>query len=364
VLLPGKVGLRLCTSSQVSGLGRMNQNRLEITQFRAALTRWFKQNGRRLPWRETWDPYSILVSEVMLQQTQAGTVIGYYRDWFKRFPTLRDLARADESDVLLAWQGLGYYARARNLHKSAKILVERNNAIFPIAVDELLRLPGIGRYTAGAIVSFAFDLPAPVVDANVQRVVSRVLNLQEPVDEPAVARKIWDFADQYARGPHPRILNSALMELGGTVCSARKPLCKRCPVRCFCAAGNPEMLPIKRKNQKVERKTEAHIFALRKGHILLQKCSGRRWHGLWILPPLQPKPEFDRKVAAGRPLVTLNYSITRYIVSLNIFAVEPPTALGPGEAWHHLDSVASLPMPSPHRRAMGAALALDGERNP
>jgi len=341
----------------------MNQDRLEITEFRAVLTHWFKQNGRRLPWRETWDPYSILVSELMLQQTQVGSVIGHYRDWLKRFPTLRDLAHADESEVLLAWQGLGYYARARNLHKSAKLLVERKNAIFPTAVDELLKLPGIGRYTAGAIASFAFDLPAPVVDANIQRVVSRILNIREPINKPAVARKIWDFADQYARGPNPRILNSALMELGATVCLARSPHCSRCPVRTFCAAENPAKLPVKKEPQKVERKTEAHILALREGQILLLQSQGRRWHGLWILPALRPRLQFHHQVAVSRPLVTLSYSITRYLVRLNVFPVEPPAVLEAGEAWHPLDSVARLPMPSPHRRAMSAALALNGERN-
>jgi A/G-specific adenine glycosylase len=340
---------------------RMNKDRFNITEFREALSHWFKQNGRALPWRETLDPYSILVSELMLQQTQVSTVTGYYRDWFKRFPTLRDLANAEEPDVLLAWQGLGYYARARNLHKSAKILVERNDAIFPSAVDELLRLPGIGRYTAGAITSFAFDLPAPVVDANVQRAVSRLLNLRKPIDEPTVVRKIWDFADQYARGPNPRILNSALMELGATVCLPRRPLCSRCPVRSFCAAKNPEELPIKKARQKIERRTEAHLLSLREGQILLQQSVGRRWHGLWILPALQPKPGFEATVC--RPLLRLNYSITRYVVCLNIFRVEPPTALKPGEAWHHLDAVASLPMPSPHRRALAAAMKLNGERN-
>ncbi|HYY27355.1 MAG TPA: A/G-specific adenine glycosylase [Chthoniobacterales bacterium] len=341
----------------------MNQDHSEITEFRAALAYWFKQNGRRLPWRETWDPYSILVSELMLQQTQVSSVIGHYRDWFTRFPTLRDLAHADESDVLLAWEGLGYYARARNLHKSAKILVERKNAIFPTTVDELLKLPGVGRYTAGAIASFAFDLPAPVVDANVQRVVSRVLNIRQPIDEPGVARKIWDFADQYARGPNPRILNSALMELGATVCLARRPLCSLCPVRTFCAADNPAELPVKKQRQKFERRTEAHILALRGGYILLQQSPGRRWHSLWILPALQPELRFHHPVAVSCPLVTLSYSITRYIVRLNIYPVEPPAALEAGEAWHHLDSVACLPMPSPHRRAMSAALALNGERN-
>ncbi len=164
--------------------GRMKQIFCEITEFRAELADWFERHGRRLPWRTTCDPYAILVSELMLQQTQVVTVMNYYQRWFERFPTLRDLADADESEVLHAWQGLGYYNRARNLQKCAKIIMDEWNGKLPSAVDELLKLPGIGRYTAGAIASFAFDLPAPIVDANIERALSRLLNLQEPVDQP------------------------------------------------------------------------------------------------------------------------------------------------------------------------------------
>jgi len=152
----------------------MKQIFCEITEFRAELTAWFEYHGRRLPWRATSDPYAILVSELMLQQTQVATVLGYYQRWFERFPSLHDLASADESEVLHAWQGLGYYNRARNLHKSAKIIVGERFGRFPATVDELRKLPGIGRYTAGALASFAFNLPAPIVEANIERVLSRL----------------------------------------------------------------------------------------------------------------------------------------------------------------------------------------------
>jgi A/G-specific adenine glycosylase len=327
----------------------------EITEFRAELTAWFERHGRRLPWRATNDPYRILVSELMLQQTQVATVLGYYQRWFQRFPTLRDLANADESEVLHAWQGLGYYNRARNLHKCAKIILAERAEKFPSDVDELTKLPGIGRYTAGALASFAFNLPAPIVDANIERALSRLLNLEEPVDRPHGRRIIWDFASRYVCDDNPRLLNSALMELGATICSPRKPLCVLCPVRTFCTARDPESLPRKRERQKIERKTELHFLALKEERILLQQNLGKRWHGLWSLPPLPPEPEASQPPDVKAPFLTLSYPITRFVVSLEIFLREPPLTLGAGQAWHKVDSLDSVPMPSPHRRAIQAA---------
>jgi A/G-specific adenine glycosylase len=335
----------------------MKQIFCEITEFRAELAAWFERHGRQLPWRATSDPYAILVSELMLQQTQVATVIGYYQRWLERFPTLRDLANADESEVLHAWQGLGYYNRARNLHKCAKIILAEWNEKFPSAVDELVKLPGIGRYTAGAIASFAFDLPAPIVDANIERVLSRLLNLQEPVDQPRGARTIWDFASQYARCPYPRLLNSALMELGATICLPRKPLCAICPVRSFCGARDPESLPRKRERPKIEKKAEFHFLALKEGRILLQQNLGKRWHGLWSLPALVPNSESSQQFDVNLPFLSLSYPITRFVVRLNVFLSEPPTTESTGQVWHSLELLDSVPMPSPHRRAVRMALA-------
>jgi A/G-specific adenine glycosylase len=330
----------------------MKQIFSEITEFRAELVGWFKRQGRPLPWRGTGDPYAILVSELMLQQTQVSTVLGYYQRWFERFPTLRDLAHADQSEVLHAWQGLGYYKRARNLHQCAKIILVDWNKRFPSAVDELMRLPGVGRYTAGAIASFAFDLPAPIVDANIARAVSRLLNLQEPVDQPRGSRVIWDFASRYVQGHHPGLLNSALMELGATICLPRKPLCVICPVRSFCAATEPESLPRKRERQKIEKKAEFHILAFKEGRILLQQNMGERWHGLWSLPVFVPNQQSGQRVDLDRPFLSFSYPITRFVVQLNVFLSEPPAALSSEQAWYGLESLASVPMPSPHRRAI------------
>jgi A/G-specific adenine glycosylase len=330
----------------------MNQIFSEITEFRAKLVGWFERQGRPLPWRNTGDPYAILVSELMLQQTQVSTVLGYYQRWLERFPTLNDLAKADQSEVLHAWQGLGYYKRAHNLHQSAKIILADLNEKFPSTVDELMRLPGIGRYTAGAIASFAFDLPAPIVDANIARAVSRLLNLQEPVDQPRGSRVIWDFATRYVRGRRPGLLNSALMELGATICVPRKPRCVICPVRSFCAATEPESLPRKRDRQKIEKKAEFHFLALKEGRVLLQQNLGKRWRGLWSLPVLLPNQGSGQAFDWHRPFLSFNYPITRFVVRLNVFLIEPPVVLSPGQAWHRLELLDSVPMPSPHRRAI------------
>jgi A/G-specific adenine glycosylase len=342
----------------------MEQNLVEITEFRAALVDWFKRQGRRLPWRETTDPYEILVSELMLQQTQVTTVLSYYQRWFERFPTIRDLANAREAEVLHAWQGLGYYSRARNLHRCSKIIVTEFDGHFPASVDALVKLPGIGRYTAGAIVCFAFDQPAPIVDGNIARVVSRLLNLQEPVDQPRGSRIIWDSAFRYVQGTGPRILNSALMELGAIVCLPRKPRCFLCPVRSFCQARDPDSLPKKRARPKIERKNEFHSFALKDGCVLLQQNPGKRWQGLWTLPALSPDSRSARCDAAQNAFLSLSYPITRFVVRLNVYLSEPPATVLEGQAWHRLELLDCLPMPSPHRRAVQMVLQKSGLISP
>jgi A/G-specific adenine glycosylase len=317
-----------------------------------------------LPWRETADPYEILVSELMLQQTQVTTVLSYYQRWFERFPTIRDLANADETEVLHAWQGLGYYHRARNLHRCSKIIVTELNGHFPSSVGDLMKLPGIGRYTAGAIVCFAFDQPAPMVDGNIARAVSRLLNLQEPVDQSRGSRIIWDSAFRYIQGANPRLLNSALMELGAIVCLPRKPRCFLCPVRSFCLARDPDSLPKKRGRPKIERKDEAHFFALKDGCVLLQQNPGKRWQGLWTLPALLPDSRSDRSDDAQIAFLTLSYPITRFVVRLNVFLGDPPAAILEGQAWHRLESLDGLAMPSPHRRAVQMVLQKSGLISP
>ena len=214
-------------------------SRSDHRQFRRSLHRWFRLRGRDLPWRRTHDPYAILVSEFMLQQTQVATVISYYQRWLDRFPDFAALARAKESDVLHAWQGLGYYARARHLHAAGKFVRENFGGELPADVARIAQLPGVGRYTAGAIASFAFDLPEPIVDANIARVLARLTNWEIPIDTSVGRAHLWQTATALLPTTGVREHNSALMDLGAMICLPRQPRCAECPVRSFCRAERP-----------------------------------------------------------------------------------------------------------------------------
>jgi A/G-specific adenine glycosylase len=302
------------------------------------------------------DPYRILVSELMLQQTQVATVLGYYRRWLDRFPTIRDLAGADEASVLRVWQGLGYYRRARNLHQCSKIIVGQLDGQFPSTVEELMKLPGIGKYTAGAIISFAFDRPAAIVDANIARVLSRLANVQEPVNSSLGERTLWELADRFSEGTSPRLSNSALMELGATLCVPRKPHCAICPVKMFCSAKEPESLPKKRKRPAIEERNEYYFLALCKDHVLLERRAGERWQGLWTLPVLGKSLDCAEVGKLEFPFVCIRHSITRFVIHLSLFIREAPRKLRHGQEWISLTSIEDLPMPSPHRKALKLAL--------
>src|SRR5437867_5810945 len=182
-------------------------------EFRRALTTWYRKHGRDLPWRRTRDPYAILVSEFMLQQTQVATVIPYYHEWFRQFPDFAALNRASENDILRAWQGLGYYARARNLHATARAVVDRFRGRFPRSIEQMQRLPGIGKYTAHAIASFAFDQPVPIIEANTARVLARLFNLQTPIDQTTGRAALWNHAASLVPRSSTRGYNSALIDL-------------------------------------------------------------------------------------------------------------------------------------------------------
>jgi A/G-specific adenine glycosylase len=317
--------------------------------FRRSLLRWYDCNGRDLPWRRTRDPYAILVSEVMLQQTQVATVLPYYNEWLRRFPDFSALAWACESQVLLAWQGLGYYARARNLHTTAKLVQSRYRGMFPRDVAELRALPGIGRYTANAVASFAFDQSAPVVDANVARVIARVFDDRQPIDSAPGQEKIWQRASDLLPRRNSADHNSALMDLGALICTPRKPKCGICPVNKFCCATSPERLPIKRPGQRRKRLVEPHVFAVRQGKILLQQ-STTRWRRMWILPQLKA-----RRISST-PIYVATFPFTHYRVTLQIFADAPSRIDNKCQSWVAFHVLDSIPIPSPHRRAISALL--------
>jgi A/G-specific adenine glycosylase len=322
----------------------------DLRPFRRALLAWYRKNGRDLPWRHTRDPYAILVSELMLQQTQVATVIPYYRRWLERFPDFASLARATDSDVLHAWQGLGYYARARNLHAAAKLIIARHRGILPHHIDQIRALPGLGRYTTNAVATFAFDQSLPIAEANIARLLARVLDLQTPIDSAAGREQIWSFAFDLLPERDASTHNSALMDLGALICTARQPKCGICPVRNFCRATDPASLPQKRARPRTVELEETHGFVFRNGRILLEQ-SRARWRGMWILPPLEPLIETQPALHHSE------FPFTHHRVRLSVFAQDVPARLHhSARRWFPIEAVDSIPMPSPHRRALNAII--------
>ena len=230
------------------------------------LYKWYENHGRTLPWRETSDPYCIWLSEVILQQTRVAQGLDYYMRFVARWPRVEDLAAAEESEVLREWQGLGYYSRARNLHKAARMVVERGWCPFPTRFEDIRSLPGIGDYTAGAIASFAYNQPYPAMDGNVYRVVSRLLDIDEPFDTSAGKKRFHRAMEQLLDRANPRLFNSAIMEFGALYCTPLlgESVCEECPLSSFClskAHGTAELLPVRKPRPKVrDRWLDYHIY--------------------------------------------------------------------------------------------------------
>jgi A/G-specific adenine glycosylase len=315
--------------------------------FRGALGDWFVREGRDYPWRRRRDAWGILVSEVMLQQTQIATVLGrgYYTRFLEVFPDPSACALAEDGPLLKAWEGLGYYRRARMLRETARAVVARGG--FPEEVEELMGLPGVGRYTAGALRAFAFDLPAVLVDGNVARVLARVMDFREEVDGPAGLKQVWGWAEELADGVRPRIYHAALMELGQRICRPGVPDCMGCPVARFCKTREPERLPVKRAKVAVTEVVE-HALWVRdgRGRVLLHREGGKRREGLWKLPTRE-----EGEVGVLKVVHESRYSITRYRVALRVYGGRRVKARE-GEEWHEVEGVGDLAMASPFRRVV------------
>jgi A/G-specific adenine glycosylase len=255
---------------------------------RRKLLAWYDEHRRDLPWRRTRDPYAIWVSETMLQQTRVDTVIPYYERFLIRFPDFASLAEADLQDVYDSWTGLGYYSRARNLHAAARSVVDEHAGRLPADVATLRTLRGVGRYTAGALASIAYDREEPLVDGNVIRVLARLFDVRDDVGDKSVIERFWQIAGDLVRGPRPGDLNQALMELGATVCTPRAPRCGDCPVRVRCAAmkgGEPEALPRKQKRTRPRTVVSVGAWLTRAGRSLaVRRPEGGLLGGLWELP--------------------------------------------------------------------------------
>lgn len=264
-------------------------------ELQRALLAWYAQSCRLLPWRRAGDPYGVWVSEIMLQQTQAATVTPYFERWLARFPTIQALADADEGEVLAAWQGLGYYRRARSLHRAARIVCDEFGGMLPSSAAALLQLPGVGPYTAGAIASIAFGEREPAVDGNAVRVLCRLFLLRgDPAREP-LASQIRDKARSLLPDQHPGDFNQALMELGATICRPRNPRCDVCPVAEECLArraGVESSLPETAARPLPQQVAIGAALHLREGAVLLVRRGPQspRWAGLWSLPAADVAP--------------------------------------------------------------------------
>jgi A/G-specific adenine glycosylase len=347
---------------------------------RAALLRWYRRHRRDLPWRRTRDPYAIWVSEAMLQQTRVETVVPYYDRFLRRFPDVASLADAELDDVLRTWEGLGYYSRARRLKQAAELVMDHFDGAIPSQAEELRSLPGIGRYTAGAIASIAFDRPEPVLDGNVTRVLARWHGIRESVDEPDVQERLWGEAARLARGPCPGDLNQALMELGARICTPRGPTCDTCPIRRGCraaASGEPEALPRKAPRPAPRLVRAGAALLVRRGRALAVRRPERGLlGGLWELPGAElrgrARPErvvrsaleatLGLRIEALEPLGSVEHVFTHRRLELLVFRGRPGAGRLRLEGytahrWVAPAGLGGLPHGRPTRKALKLALA-------
>ena len=342
----------------VSGKPAATENPLEsLPAFRSALTGWFTKSARDFPWRRTSDPYSVLVSELMLQQTRVETVLkrGFYERWLARFPTVQKLAEAADDELLKAWEGLGYYRRAQHLRAAARVIVEKHGGEFPRSWVDIRALPGVGNYTAGAVAAFAYGEPAAMVDGNVGRVLSRLFDYQEPVDGAAGKKQLEAWSRSLVDPLHAREFQGGMMELGQTICARQSPACSHCPVARFCQVRNPEELPVKKEAVKIERVDEWVLWMRQGSRVYLERETGSRRKGLWRLPVLSSAP-------GGEVILRIRYPITRYQVTMHVLRASiRDLRERTGGTWFGEPDLAAVALASPDRRAVERLLKLEQE---
>jgi A/G-specific adenine glycosylase len=349
---------------------------------RQRLVTWYEGAGRKLPWRESRDPYRILVSEMMLVQTTVTAVVPYFARFLDRFPTVADLASADEDNVLKAWEGLGYYRRARQLQAAAQVIVADHGGVFPDDPIAIRALPGVGRYIAGALLSFAFDRPAPIVEANTQRVLARWLAWDEDLKTVRSQNRLWEAASRIVPEVGPGTFNQAFMELGALVCIPRKPLCLACPVAGECLSrklGVQDQIPRFVARTPPKAVSEACLLVVRDGKLLIVKRGkGRLWENFWEFPTVHlggPDPAGRGLAEAGeidleRGLIRLTgvrasigpvsriirFGVTTHRVTLEAHLAEwldGEPIPGPGlveAAWESIDRLDGYTLSSASRR--------------
>jgi A/G-specific adenine glycosylase len=333
--------------------------------FARHLLRWYDRHRRDLPWRVSpgrpgpLDPYHVLVSETMLQQTQVATVIPYYHRFLARFPTIADLARADEQEVLRLWQGLGYYSRARNLQAAARMVVSDYGGQMPGERDELLKLPGVGQYTAGAVASIAFDRRAPILDGNVTRVLCRLDYIRADPRARETVQLLWRRAEEILPSRRIGDFNSALMELGATVCTPRNPQCLICPVREHCeaqAAGAQEQVPAPKKAKPtplIRRRT--YCIRHHDRWLIEQRPARGRWAGMWQFLTVDASPGQGNAdpvpLKQCRRLGMVSHALTHRRYEFDVYVArvgKHGTGNDPHRRWVTLAELEAYPLPRPH----------------
>lgn len=331
----------------------MTRNPEALPGFAEKLVAWFQRHGRRYPWRETTDPWAILVSEVMLQQTTIPTALGRYGEWMRRFPTPAALANAGEQEALRSWEGLGYYRRVRALQAAARAVAERHGGNFPREEETLRALPGVGEYTAAAVLSFAYNTPATLIDANVARVLARIYNDATPIDTTEGKRTLRRRAEALLHRDNPRAYNSALMELGQTCCTPGTPNCRDCPVRDYCRAKEPAALPVKKRERTISALERWDIWRLTEEGLLLELQPPEARHAGMYRLPQRPR----EAVEALPHICDQTYSITRYRVTRHLHRALKPMPPRETEQIIPVSRLEELPLASPDRKLIRSLLA-------
>lgn len=353
----------------------LDLDKKKLHRLRQKLLKWYNKNQRNLPWRKTTDPYHIWVSEVMLQQTQVDTVIPYYKRFLKLFPNLKLLARADLNVVLKAWEGLGYYARARNLRKAAAVVLDKHQGRVPEDEDDFRALPGVGEYICAAVLSIAFKKPLAVVDGNVKRVLARLLLINTPVNDSKNPKTFSEAADLLLARKNPHLFNQAMMELGALICRPKNPDCLNCPLQKFCKANQGNLVEKFPKRIKTKKVPTYHIAAgvvFKKGKILItrRKPEGLLG-GLWEFPGgkklknetlettciREIKEEVNLDVKVIKKLTTVKHAYTHFKIIMDVFTcdfVKGRIKLnGPDNfCWIRLDQIDNYPLPKATLKAL------------
>ena len=308
-------------------------------RLRRRVLAWYARHARDLPWRRQPSPYRVWVSEIMLQQTQVVTVQAYFARFLAAFPTVHDLAEAEEEQVLRQWEGLGYYRRARQMHAAARLIVDQWGGKFPSDVQSLRQLPGVGRYTAGAIGSLALGLREPILEANTIRLLSRLVGYREDPSKGAGQRLLWRTAAEILPRKHVASFNQGLMEIGSLVCTPTGPRCGECPLATLCAAhehGLQDRIPRPQPKQLFTKLHEAAVVVRKNGRVLLRQCAdGQRWAGLWDFPRFeidaQRAPRLQReltekvhaqtgiRIEPGKRIQTIRHGVTRYRITVDCY---------------------------------------------